>query len=123
MLQRLRIAAAVIGVLCLVTIIFVTLSPIDWRPKTGEPANIERFLAFMALAGAFVLAWPRRWALTLVLILAGGGGLEAAQNLLPDRHGAPLDFFAKAMGAAAGAVLALAVDYLAKRLQPRNSGA
>lgn len=52
MTRLLRIAAWSILVLILV----VTISPIQFRPITGEPADLERFAAFFW--SVFSLHWP-----------------------------------------------------------------
>jgi len=111
--SRLRTAAGIAGVIVLAVIAFATLSPLNLRPETGEPANLERFAAFAALSGAFVLARPQRWLWILLLTIAVAALLEAAQNMLPDRHGRLIDFAVKAMGAGVGLLAGLCVDRLA----------
>jgi hypothetical protein len=102
----LRSTAAVLGPVILGVIIFASLCPNHLRPRIGESADAERFLAFSALCGAYAFAYPRCWYLVLCLILLGDGALEAAQNLLPDRHGTFADFVTKAFGSISGAVIA-----------------
>lgn len=108
---RLRTAAAIVGVIVLLVIVFATLSPLDMRPESGEPANVERFAAFAALSGAFVLARPRRWLLILLLAVFVAAILEVAQNMLPDRHGRFVDFCVKAAGAGGGLLAGLCADH------------
>lgn len=98
-------------------VIFATLSPNDLRPRIGESADVERFLAYAALCGAFVFAYPQRCPRVLCLILVGGGALEAIQNLLPDRHGTLFDFGTKAFGSIAGAVIAITLDQIARLIE------
>jgi hypothetical protein len=113
----LRSIAAVLGPVILGIVIFATLSPHDLRPRTGEPADVERFLAYTALCGTFVFAHPHRCRLILCLVLAGGGVLEAIQNLLPDRHGTFADFAMKAFGSIAGAMIAVTLDWVARLIE------
>jgi hypothetical protein len=108
-----RSIAAVLGPVILGIVIFSTLSPNDLRPRIGEAAGVERFLAFAALCGTFVFAYPHRCRLVLCLVLVGGGALEAIQNLLPDRHGTLADFATKAFGSIAGAAIAIILDQIA----------
>jgi hypothetical protein len=95
--------------LALAAVAVVTLSPIGLRPNTAAPADLERLAAFVVLGLAFVLAYPRRWVITVSLLLAAAGLLEIAQHLVPGRHGMPHDFALKAAGAGFGAGLALAM--------------
>jgi hypothetical protein len=113
----LRSIAAVLGPVILGVVIFATLSPNDLRPRSGESADVERFLAYAALCGAFVFAYPQRCPLVLCLILVGAGALEAIQNLLPDRHGTLFDFGTKALGSIAGAVIAITLDQIARLIE------
>jgi len=118
MLCWFRSIAAVLGPVILSVVIFTTVSPDNLRPRTGEPADVERFLAFAALCGAFVFAYPHRCRLVLCLILVGGGALEAIQNLLPDRHGTFADFATKAFGSIAGTAIAITLDQIARLIEP-----
>ena len=113
----LRSIAAVLGPVILGVVIFATLSPNHLRPRIGESADVERFLAFAALCGAFVFAYPHRCRLVLCLILVGGGALEAIQNLVPGRHGTFADFATKAFGSIAGAVIAITLDQIARLIE------
>ena len=82
-----------------------TLVPIHLRPITGAPADLERFLAFVALGAAFALAYPgRRWRI-VVLAVGGAALLEALQWAVPGRHGHVEDFAIKAVGAVLGLLL------------------
>ncbi len=51
----------------LLAILAVTISPINFRPVTGEPADLERFGAFFLVGALFALAYPRRWMGVLLL--------------------------------------------------------
>src|SRR5258708_15074938 len=100
-----RSIAAVLGPVILSVVIFTTVSPDNLRPRTGEPADVERFLAFAALCGAFVFAYPHRCRLVLCLILVRGAALEAIQNLLPDKHGTFAAFATKACRSHSGTAI------------------
>ena len=90
----------------LAVIVFVTLSPIGWRPVTGGPVGLERLAAFAALGGMFSLGYPKHRVLLLLFLVAIAGALEALQNLMPTRHGRIPDAAVKALGAAMGVVVA-----------------
>ncbi|MCX9000042.1 VanZ family protein [Rhizobiaceae bacterium BDR2-2] len=96
--------------LCLLAIVFATVSPIGLRPRAPLPVNLERALAFCLMAGLFVLAYPRRWRPILILTVAGAGFIEAFQFLSPTRHAQMLDAMVKAAGAAAGVAFAAGVN-------------
>jgi hypothetical protein len=118
----LRSTAAVLGPVILGVIIFATLCPNHLRPRIGESADAERFLAFTTLCGAYAFAYPRCWYLVLCLILLGDGALEATQNFFPDRHGTFADFVTKAFGSIAGAMIANILDRVARLIKQRFLG-
>jgi peptidoglycan/LPS O-acetylase OafA/YrhL len=93
-----------------------TLSPIHLRPITGAPADLERFLAFLALGAAFALAYPRRRWTIAALAVGGAALLEGLQHAIPGRHGHAEDFAVKAVGSVLGLVLVAVTD---RRPEPR----
>ena len=90
----------------LAAVVFVTLSPISFRPVTGGPVDIERFIAFAVLGAVFCLAYPKHRVLVLVFLVAVAGALEVLQHLIPTRHGRLSDAAVKVLGAATGVILA-----------------
>ena len=106
--------------LLLALVVFVTLSPVQLRPRTGHP-NLERFAAFLLLAAAFTLALPRRAGRVAVLMVAGAFALEAAQRWAPTRDPALGDALVKAGGALAGVAIGRLIDMtLARRRGDRG---
>jgi VanZ family protein len=89
--------------LLLIAVAVFTLSPIQFRPVTAAPADVERFVAFALLGGVFCLAYPRQRRVILLLVLASAGVLEALQHVVPGRHGQVHDLLVKVVGAIAGA--------------------
>ncbi|MBC2886804.1 VanZ family protein [Ochrobactrum sp. CM-21-5] len=110
MKRFLRIAAWLV----LVMILIVTVSPIHFRPITGEPANLERFVAFFLVGTLFALAYPRHWLSVLLLTIGCAGLFELLQRLAPGRHGEVADFVFKA----AGAIIGIGVGYGLSRIRP-----
>lgn len=105
-----RIAIA-IGWSSALVITFATLAPIGSRPHLPDVGpDIERFLAFLVLAGALATAYPRHRIMVLVLTVGLAIGLESAQLMQPSRHGRPHDAVIKCLGALAGVVLAIVRD-------------
>lgn len=97
----LRSAAA----LALFAITLATLSPLDWRPQTIFHADVDRFLAFVLVTLASVVAFPRRWPVIAAAIIAFAGVLELLQALEPTRHARLDDALVKMAGAVIGALL------------------
>jgi len=116
MIQRLSIA---IGWLMLAFIVFVTLSPIGFRPSTGSP-HLEHFAAFALVGLAFALAYPNRVMLVVAIVVGAALGLEALQLLTPDRHGRATDALVKALGGISGISVGQMVSFLL-RLKPAPS--
>jgi apolipoprotein N-acyltransferase len=93
-------AWATFGLIC-----FVTLSPIGLRPEIGSPGP-ERFLAFVLLGGLLVIAYPNRFGRLAIFIVIVALGLEALQQITPDRHGHLADTIVKVVGGWAGCSVA-----------------
>ena len=93
----------------LAAIAFSTLAPIELRPVTPVPADLERFVAFALVGAAFCIGYPKRRVPILLLVLAGVGLLEIAQHLVPGRHGHFHDAVVKASGVVLGALTAMLV--------------
>ena len=90
----------------LAAVVFVTLSPVAWRPVTAAPAEIERFAAFAVLGAVYCAGYPKHRIVVLVLMVAIAGSLEALQQLVPTRHGRISDACFKAAGAGTGVFVA-----------------
>ncbi len=93
--------------LLVIAVAVFTLSPIELRPTTPAPANLERFVAFAIVGGAFWLGYPNRRIGSVLLVIGIAGLLEILQHVVPGRHGEPQDFAVKAFGSAFGAFCAL----------------
>ncbi|MGY4222799.1 VanZ family protein [Bradyrhizobium sp. USDA 4503] len=101
LVSKIRRFGVIAGWLALALIAFVTLSPIQDRPSLFHP-QIEHFAAFAVMALAFVLGYPRRTALIVLLVIFSAFTLEAMQFLTPDRHGRLIDAIVKVAGGLAG---------------------
>jgi VanZ family protein len=88
----------------------VTLSPLDMRPLTAAPADMERFIAYTALGGAFCLGYPKHRVNIILLVIAFAGLLEVGQHLVPGRHGRVHDAVLKVAGAFFGLAVALVLE-------------
>ncbi|QCI69414.1 VanZ family protein [Phreatobacter stygius] len=96
----------------LAAVFVATIGPMQLRPVTGHSAGLERLLAFAVIGGLFGLAYPKRWALVLALVLGSAAVFELMQELAPGRHGRFADFAVKAAGGFIGLVAAGIVNRL-----------
>jgi hypothetical protein len=87
----------------------VTVCPIDLRPTTGLPTDLEFFTTFGLVGLLFGVAYPRHRVIVLAAIVVGAAGLEAAQNLSTTRHGRIEDFEIKALAGALGDLSSMAL--------------
>ena len=102
--------------LLLIAVTVFTLLPIQFRPITGVPADIERFVAFALIGAMFCLGYPKRRLLVILLVVGLAGALEVSQYLVPGRHGHVHDVVVKVLGAIAGAFGAAFIGRLAQRI-------
>jgi len=107
-----RLLARPIAWLLLAAILFVTISPIQMRPVTSEPADVERFAAFAAVGVAFAIGYPRRWLLVACLVIAAAFAFEAAQFFAAGRHAHLEDAIAKALGGIVGVATGAGINRL-----------
>jgi VanZ family protein len=103
----LRKFTAIAAWVCLIFIIYATLSSAGARPKltSDEPALVvfvERFGAYALLGSLFCLAYARHIALVCLFILGVAILLEILQLFIPDRDARIVDTLEKLAGGAAG---------------------
>ena len=103
--------ASLCGWIAAPAIVFLTLGPQRWRPKTGLP-DVERFAAFFVTGTCLGVAHPRRRSRLSCMILLSAGSLEVCQNLIQGRHGRWRDGIAKAAGGLVGLSFAEAINRL-----------
>ena len=106
------------GWLALAFIAFATLSPIEDRPSFAGPQT-ERFAAFAAMGLAFVLGYPRRTVLIVLVVVGSAFMLEAMQLITPDRHGRLLDAVVKVAGGFTGVATGRLILFLLRSQFPR----
>lgn len=94
------------GWLTLAFVAFVTLGPIYDRPEMAAP-HLEHFAGFFMLGSVFVLAYPNRPVLVILLVVGSAVVLEGLQLLTPDRHGRVVDALMKMAGGACGITLTI----------------
>ena len=107
-----RTAIRVLFWLGFLAVAFVTLAPIDYRPVTMLPAQVERFATFLIISALLALGYPRHRMVWLLGLIAVAGLLEVLQNMVPGRHGRLHDFEAKAIGVVVGAAVGLLGEWI-----------
>jgi len=105
-----KTALRLLAWLLLAGLIFVTLSPINLRPVSPLPTQLERAIALAIVGFVFATAYPRHlWTIALI-VLGSTVLLELLQLVQPSRHGRVVDATVKLIGAcfglAAGALFA-----------------
>lgn len=105
----------------LAAVIAVTLSPIGLRPHDLLPVDIDRALAFLVLAGLFVMAYPRQAPLIAFFVMLCPGFIEVMQALSPSLHPHVHDAAVKTAGAAIGIVVGWTANMLLKSRQVLSS--
>lgn len=101
MISRQR-ALQVLAWLLLLTLAVVTVGPIEFRPISPLPVQIERATALAIIGFVFALAYPRHIVLVGLILFAVTAVFEALQVLEPSRHGRVVDLAVKLVGAAIG---------------------
>jgi VanZ family protein len=114
--RHVRKIAFAAGWAALLIIVASTLSPMQLRPRSLLPVNMERGFAFANVGIAFALASPKRPLFLLALLIACAGALEWMQTMSPGRHGQFMDFVVKSLGVDFGVTVAT----LANRWIDRN---
>jgi VanZ family protein len=91
--------------LLLAGVIVATLSPINLRPISPLPTQLERAIALALVGCTFALAYPRRLPLVIALVLGSTVLLELLQLLAPSRHGRVMDLAVKLIGGGFGILI------------------
>lgn len=99
----------------LAAIIFVTVSPIGWRPHDVMPVNFDRALAFTIMSALFVAAYPRHSVVLGLALVACAGLIELLQFFSPTRHPQFIDAFVKATGAVVGVLIGSTYNMIERR--------
>lgn len=99
----------VCGFAIILALLVTCLMPAEDLPSVDVSDKIEHLAAYLCLAIWFGgLLQPRSYLRLLLCLLALGGGIEIAQDLMKvGRHAEWNDFFADALGALAGLLLCL----------------
>lgn len=77
------------------------------RSSRDRTRYFEHFAAFFALGLLFLLAYPNRIAVVLLVVIGAALELETLQLLTPDRHGRLVDALTQVAGGACGMAVGL----------------
>lgn len=88
--------------LALAAILFVTISPIGYRPHDVVSTDFDRAAAYAILSALFVFAYPRHRLAVGALVVLVAGGAELFQFISPTRHPHLADAAVKAAGGIGG---------------------
>jgi hypothetical protein len=99
-----KAASRIVSAILLITIAFVTLCPIDFRPGSGHP-DFERAAAYLILGATLSVGFPQRLRSCLAVVVGVAIGLEVLQLIDPGRHARFDDMLVKATAGAVGALL------------------
>jgi len=105
---------------CVLAVVVTTLALMPSPPQEASLGwdKLNHASAFCALAVAWRLAFPGnawRWVQLAAGLMALGAGIEVAQHFVPGRQADAADLLADAIGAAAGMLLAAALEWLLRR--------
>lgn len=97
-----QLVLRILAWLLLIALAIVTVGPIEFRPISPLPVQIERATALAIIGFVFALAYPRHILFVGLLLFAATASFEALQVLEPSRHGRVVDLAVKLVGAAFG---------------------
>ena len=114
--MNVTLIARILAWAMLAALVVVTIGPIDWRPVSHLPVQLERALALALIGFVFAVAYPRHLLFVGIVVLSTTVLLEALQLVEPSRHGRLVDLMAKLAGAGFG----LVAGHLLNRVRHRN---
>jgi len=102
----------VLGWLCVLAIVALSLVAPRWRPVTFVPHNLEHIAIFAVTGFALGLGYPGRLPHRMAMLVVFAAAVELAQVFVPGRHARLIDFVVDALGACAGLALAAGIARL-----------
>ncbi len=117
-IRRFARFAAWIG---LALIVFVTISPIEARPSDVTTTDIDRALAFVVMAGLFVIAYPRKVLVVSIMLFVAAFLMELTQFFSLTRHPQMHDAVVKAFGVMVGVSLGMFMNLLLRKASDGDS--
>jgi len=106
-----------IGLLCALAIVVISLVPNALRPHSGAPKGLEHFWAYALCGLMLTLGFRRRGHVLLIaaLLVLGSAVLEVSQAWAIGRTPAISDFGFSSLGACIGLAAGLCADRLLRR--------
>jgi hypothetical protein len=100
-------------------VIGLTLGPVGVRSMSPVDPGWDRAFAYAVIGFLLILSFPRYPWRVMAAVLLMIFGLEAAQELLPDRHGRLVDAVEKSIGAGLGAAAAAGALWAVRRREAK----
>ena len=101
------IVLPLLAVLAVAALLFLTIAPRRYRPRTRTNVHFERALAFAVTGFLVVASFPGSQVVSGMICVVAAGLSELLQMLVPSRHPGVKDAIAKGVGAAIGAAVAI----------------
>lgn len=114
--MNVTLIARILAWAMLAALVVVTIGPIDWRPVSHLPVQLERALALALIGFVFAVGYPRHLLLVGLVVLSTTILLEVLQMVEPSRHGRLIDAAVKLTGG----VIGLAAGHLLNRVRHRS---
>lgn len=96
----------IVGWLCVLAIVALSVVAPRWRPVTFVPHNLEHAAIFAVTGFVLGLGYPGRLPWRMAMLVVFAAVIELAQLFVPGRHARLIDFVVDAFGACAGLALA-----------------
>jgi|SRR5579859_5255152 VanZ family protein len=96
--------ARLVGWLLAMLIVVLSLVPVELRPETGAPHNLEHFSIFFITGIAFGFGYAHRPIVVSVDLIIFAGAVEIAQRFIPGRHARLMDFLIDSVALCIGAL-------------------
>jgi hypothetical protein len=104
----------------LVSVLLVSVVPIEFRPVLTSHPGYECFLTFFVLAIAFSIAYPRHQPVITGVLLVTAGLFEILKLTAEGRHATFYDAEIKAAGVMAGSLLGYTVRKMRRAGTPNG---
>lgn len=88
-------------------IIVLSIVPPRLRPETALPHDLEHFVIFFAMGGAFSVGYQFKRLSLIALLVIFSGVVELSQLFVPGRHARVTDFVVDGLAVCAGVVTPL----------------
>lgn len=96
---------SVVGWTLLCVVVYASLYPLNHRPVLATSTSLEHTAAYAAIGLFLCRAYPRHFALMVLVVIGSAAILELLQLLTPDRHARWIDALDKMCGGGIGLIV------------------